>query len=367
MKDRILILVLFVGVIQAQTVSIQNDYIKAVVNKTTGEFAIGRPDGFALLEGYPDGYLSSHFSIKCDLNTSTNKPGPNALFTLIDTARVWENQYIAIAWEWNNLKVWEKLRLLPEDSLKRFIYIELIVYISTNDSHSIGGMLYLDPILGNSHPHHLFLPTGEFDTVADFSGADVPVYWIGSEDTIFSAGFSDMYMGTFFGVPGVYPDRVVFGNDTQMEGVLWNYSPTRGLISDLGVLIYWNPVRLGGYELYFMGLYYGGGYPRMSVREVNKPITAYLTLSPPAPNPFNSSVKFEYNLNLPFPIKANINIYNSRGQHIRTLFSGLINPGRHQLYWDGQDGYGRALPSGVYFVQLSSGNLREIQKVILLK
>jgi hypothetical protein len=41
--------------------------------------------------------------------------------------------------------------------------------------------------------------------------------------------------------------------------------------------------------------------------------------------------------------------------------------GFYRIIWDGRDGSGRKLPSGIYFVRLESDEFKETEKVILLK
>ncbi|MBN2355051.1 fibronectin type III domain-containing protein [candidate division KSB1 bacterium] len=48
-------------------------------------------------------------------------------------------------------------------------------------------------------------------------------------------------------------------------------------------------------------------------------------------------------------------VYNCLGQRVRTLFKGENPAGFHQLAWEGLDDAGRALPTGVYFCRLQSG------------
>ena len=82
------------------------------------------------------------------------------------------------------------------------------------------------------------------------------------------------------------------------------------------------------------------------------------------PNPFNLATMINYKL-----ATANIvslNVYNSMGQKVRELASGLQSPGRHQVQWDGRDN-NRILSNGVYYYELKVDNYRSFRKMILLK
>ena len=65
------------------------------------------------------------------------------------------------------------------------------------------------------------------------------------------------------------------------------------------------------------------------------------------PNPFNSTVIIEFNL-----MNGNytkLNIYNSLGQYIRTIYEGTLPQGIHTFRWDGRDSENRVVASGVYY------------------
>lgn len=95
------------------------------------------------------------------------------------------------------------------------------------------------------------------------------------------------------------------------------------------------------------------------------PAPVLTALYPNFPNPFNPSTTIAYSLAAPERVK--IAIYNIRGQNVRTLVDGLQTSGNHQLVWDGKDGQGRDLGSGVYLCRLESGSFFRTQKMMLLK
>ncbi len=78
------------------------------------------------------------------------------------------------------------------------------------------------------------------------------------------------------------------------------------------------------------------------------------------PNPFNSTTRIEYDLEVRQTIE--LGIYSTTGQQVAKLFSGESLPGHHQVTLDAI-----ALPAGVYVVKLSSGNLTSSMKVALVK
>ncbi len=70
------------------------------------------------------------------------------------------------------------------------------------------------------------------------------------------------------------------------------------------------------------------------------------------PNPFNQSTTFVYSL--PENSDVTISIYSILGQRIAVLVQGGQNAGRFTLKYDGLDGWGRPLPSGLYFCRFTA-------------
>ncbi|HMB89543.1 MAG TPA: LamG-like jellyroll fold domain-containing protein, partial [Rhodothermales bacterium] len=68
------------------------------------------------------------------------------------------------------------------------------------------------------------------------------------------------------------------------------------------------------------------------------------------PNPFLDYTVLRYDLNRAGPV--HILIFNLLGQKVRTLYSGIEQPGRKQITWDGRDEGGLRVASGVYLLQL---------------
>ncbi|NUN10185.1 MAG: T9SS type A sorting domain-containing protein [Ignavibacteriaceae bacterium] len=83
------------------------------------------------------------------------------------------------------------------------------------------------------------------------------------------------------------------------------------------------------------------------------------------PNPFNPSTTISFELKSPDNVR--IEIFDVRGSLIKTLFSGNLEPGSHQLEWDGKAQSGARCPSGVYFYNLSGSNSSESRKMVMLK
>lgn len=84
------------------------------------------------------------------------------------------------------------------------------------------------------------------------------------------------------------------------------------------------------------------------------------------PNPFNPSTMIEFDVAKPGFVE--IAIYNLMGQRIRTLTDKhFAQAGRYKVEWNGRDGLGRLVGSGVYFYRLKAGDVVKQKKMLLVK
>jgi hypothetical protein len=88
-------------------------------------------------------------------------------------------------------------------------------------------------------------------------------------------------------------------------------------------------------------------------------------LGPVWPNPFNPSTNIAFNLARSAGVE--VALYDARGHKVRTLVNGNMPAGSHDVVWDGRDELGRNAVSGVYFVSFRSGEIRETQKITLVR
>jgi hypothetical protein len=83
------------------------------------------------------------------------------------------------------------------------------------------------------------------------------------------------------------------------------------------------------------------------------------------PNPFSSSTTIEYKL--PIDTRIQMSIYNLRGQIVYNLVDEKMTAGNNTIVWYGRDRMGKAVPSGIYLIQLLTEKTRIIKKIILQK
>ena len=103
----------------------------------------------------------------------------------------------------------------------------------------------------------------------------------------------------------------------------------------------------------------------MIATDVVLAIPTKVALHPAAPNPFNPSTQIRYELPSHSPV--NLVVYNSLGQHIRTLVSTAQVPGIYRVEWNGRDETGREVASGAYMVVLRTGEKTLSQRIMLVR
>ena len=83
------------------------------------------------------------------------------------------------------------------------------------------------------------------------------------------------------------------------------------------------------------------------------------------PNPFNPITTFR--LDLPEAMDVQLIVFNNLGQKVKTLLNKKIDPGIHDINWNGLNDEGSQLPTGMYFYQISAGEFQAGKKLVLLK
>ena len=83
------------------------------------------------------------------------------------------------------------------------------------------------------------------------------------------------------------------------------------------------------------------------------------------PNPFNPETTISYSLSQGENVK--IEIYNVKGQLVRTLVNEDKAAGDHSVVWTGVDNNNRPVSSGVYYYKMTAGKYSSSKKMILMK
>lgn len=83
------------------------------------------------------------------------------------------------------------------------------------------------------------------------------------------------------------------------------------------------------------------------------------------PNPFNPQTQLRYDL--PASGQVELSVYNVLGQRVRVLVDQMQEAGRKSVIWDGKDGSGHEVASGIYFYKIKAENYQKTMKMVLLK
>jgi hypothetical protein len=88
-------------------------------------------------------------------------------------------------------------------------------------------------------------------------------------------------------------------------------------------------------------------------------------LNPAYPNPFNPSTTLSYIL--PKSEKVSLNIYNVKGQKVKSLLNEYQSKGHHSIIWNGKSDYNVPCGSGIYFYRLETSESSQTKKMMLVK
>ena len=83
------------------------------------------------------------------------------------------------------------------------------------------------------------------------------------------------------------------------------------------------------------------------------------------PNPFNPSTTIHFDMAKEGDVL--IEIYNIRGQKVKTLVDSKFGVGNHKIEWNGIDDNNRNLASGVYFYNFKTNGVNTTKRMVLMK
>jgi lysophospholipase L1-like esterase len=83
------------------------------------------------------------------------------------------------------------------------------------------------------------------------------------------------------------------------------------------------------------------------------------------PNPFNPQTRIRFQL--PKAATIRISIYNVLGQEVRRLIDRQMEPGYHEVQWDGRNETGMQVGSGVFYYRIEAAEFRDTKKMVMLR
>ncbi|MBN2537677.1 hypothetical protein JXB37_05325, partial [candidate division WOR-3 bacterium] len=172
------------------------------------------------------------------------------------------------------------------------------------------------------------------------------------------------------------PERLradIFYSYSQDDGMTWEPATK---ITDGGTVTHRFPAMLDNIEDTVMVSYlidqYAGFYLYAEGPATNNPIVVQKWANPIAggvaegpkpeplavradatPNPFRRSTSISYEV--PRAAAVELAVYDIAGRPVRTLATGLTQPGRYHAAWDGRDAAGDAVAAGVYLYRYRLG------------
>lgn len=197
-------------------------------------------------------------------------------------------------------------------------------------------------------------------------------------------GWEMFYTGT----PSLVTGPLDLGYATSPDGIIWTKDLVNNPILTSGIGPGADPYAQGFLAsvsalihngTYFLYYHYGSGPPVTPLVGIGLATAPALTTSiddiaqyplnfslfQNYPNPFNPSTTIAFSVQQAGEVT--LDIYNLRGERVRTLVSGPVPAGRHQTVWDATDNFGVRVASGVYIYQLQTINFIESKKLILIK
>lgn len=113
-----------------------------------------------------------------------------------------------------------------------------------------------------------------------------------------------------------------------------------------------NVLAVGGHFTHAGGVSAFGVAQWIQSETMPGPRPLQVTLSLVGPNPFASTIGFDFGL--PIPGRVRIKVYDVQGRECAVLQDGVRRAGTHRVTWDGRDRDGRRVPPGVYLARLEA-------------
>jgi len=108
-----------------------------------------------------------------------------------------------------------------------------------------------------------------------------------------------------------------------------------------------------------------GAYEWQGQTGINDPVTAPVFSLRNYPNPFNPETTITYSL--PEATKMRLDIYNLKGQLVKTLVNEAKAAGKYSVIWKGTDDRHHPVSSGIYIYKMSAGKYNSTRRMILMK
>jgi len=100
-----------------------------------------------------------------------------------------------------------------------------------------------------------------------------------------------------------------------------------------------------------------------SEADITKPIITALKAN--FPNPFNPTTTIAFQM--AHQGRVVIDVYNIKGQRVKSLVDAVYGNGEHKVVWNGSDDNGHDVSSGIYFYRMSCEGYVGVKKMVMVK
>jgi hypothetical protein len=182
------------------------------------------------------------------------------------------------------------------------------------------------------------LPPTDLEAVSQ--GTDVVLNWVAPDYTRSLTGYR------------------VYRDNTQIAEVTETTYTDENLTS--GLYVYYVTALYGAYE--------SAGSNNATIQHTHAQypiIPAETALLGNYPNPFNPITEISFALSTAG--RVDLEIYNLKGQKVKTLVSNNMEEGYHSVIWNGKDDNEKQVASGIYFYEMKTNSYVANKKMIMMK
>ncbi|NQV18471.1 MAG: T9SS type A sorting domain-containing protein, partial [Armatimonadetes bacterium] len=143
------------------------------------------------------------------------------------------------------------------------------------------------------------------------------------------------------------------------------------IASNISSTFYLDIGLAAGTYTYNVAAVYDGGYfvlsddTTVTVDVGGIPLPLVTELIGNYPNPFNPETIIRFGVKEDSQVL--LQIYNIKGQLVKTLLDENLFAGYHEILWNGKDSDGEQVASGLYFYRMMTTNFSQIKKMLFLK
>jgi len=203
----------------------------------------------------------------------------------------------------------------------------------------------------SQYPASSIISHNLFDNMESSFVFDTPNYW------------AITYDNNINGDP-LFTDEEPFPQALSEESPAINAGTTDILFYEFPLVDMAGNMRLGNMGDWLIDIgAYEYQWPISDSDEVVKPV--FTTLIGNYPNPFNPETTIGFSLAKGGNVC--VDVYNIKGQRVRSLVNDFLAAGVHRVVWNGVDDNGKSVGSGVYFYQLRAGDVVSTKKMLLMK